>query len=498
MAGFKRAFLWASAGRYLVTVIGLATTVIMARLLSPGEYGLSVLGTTVILVAEGIRSLAGGSYLVQTEELSSDQIRTSCTISLIVTLVMMSTLALLARPIAAYYANPVLERYLQVIGISYLMGPFSYPIMSLMTREMAFERLALIGVVTAVVNGIMSIVLAKLNFSAMSYAWASVGSAVSGVLLSLFFYPNLSIFRPLLREWRSVLGFGVFDSATTVLHRLTENLFYLILGRLLSVEAVGLWQRAFLLAGFPERVILAGFGAVALPAFSERVRQGQALKESYLRAIEYITAVEWPPLMLLVFLARPIVEIVLGQQWLAVAPLLQIFAGAFLLNFPLALEYPTLVAAGAIRYLPAIGLAQATVFTGLWWLGTASCGLYGGAVSMLVIVPVNIFISLLVVRSQVPFSCGELAGAMQKSIVLLGLSAAGPIIILISSGWRADVSIQTAVVAVILCAIGWIYGLRLTRHPLAQDVFGALDALRSNSIATRVLAARVRLFGGWR
>jgi type IV secretory pathway VirB2 component (pilin) len=69
---------------------------------------------------------------------------------------------------------------------------------------------------------------------------------------------------------------------------------------------------------------------------------------------------------------------------------------------------------------------------------------------------------------------------------------------LISSGWRADVSIQTAVVAVILCAIGWIYGLRLTRHPLAQDVFGALDALLSNSIATRVLAARVRLFGGWR
>jgi O-antigen/teichoic acid export membrane protein len=229
MPGFKRAFLWASAGRYLVTIIGLATTVIMARLLSPGEYGLSVLGTAVILVADAIRSLAGGSYLVQTKELSSDKIRTSCTLSLIVTLVMTSALAVLAPLMAAYYANPVLERYLQVIGISYLMGPFSFPIMSLMTREMAFERLALIGVATAVVNGIMSIVLAKLGFSAMSYAWASVGSAAAGVLLCLFFYPNWSIFRPLLREWRSVLGFGVFDSATTVLHRLTENLFYLIL-----------------------------------------------------------------------------------------------------------------------------------------------------------------------------------------------------------------------------------------------------------------------------
>jgi O-antigen/teichoic acid export membrane protein len=63
MPGFKRAFLWASAGRYFVTIISLATTVIMARLLSPGEYGLAVLGTAVILVADAIRSLAGGSYL---------------------------------------------------------------------------------------------------------------------------------------------------------------------------------------------------------------------------------------------------------------------------------------------------------------------------------------------------------------------------------------------------------------------------------------------------
>jgi hypothetical protein len=73
----------------------------MARLPSPGEYGLSVLGTTVFLVADAIRALAGGAYLVQTKELSSDKIRTSCTVSLIVTLVMASTLAFLARPIAA-------------------------------------------------------------------------------------------------------------------------------------------------------------------------------------------------------------------------------------------------------------------------------------------------------------------------------------------------------------------------------------------------------------
>ena len=494
MPGLKRAFLLASAGRYIVTVISLATAVIMARLLTPAEYGLSVLGTAIVLIADAVRGLAGGTYLVQTKELNYDKIRTSCTISLVVTFVMASTLALLARPIATYYGISGLESYLQVTSIYYMLGPFSYPIMALMTREMAFERLTLIAVVTAVVNAAMSIVLAELGFSELSYAWANVGSAAASVLLCFFFYRDLSIFRPLLHEWRNVLGFGIFDSTTGVLYRLWENLLYLILGRVLGAEAAGLGQRAILLSQFPERVILAGVGAVALPALSEKARLGQDLKQSYLRAIEYITAVQWPALMLLMFLAHPIVEIVLGRQWLEVVPILQIFAGVALFNFAVGLDVPTLVAAGAVRYLPVIVLVQTIVSACLWWFGATWSGLYGAAASCFVSVPVNVAISVSVVRSQVPFSYGELAGALQKSIVLLGLSAAGPAITLIAVGWRANVSMQTALVAVLLCPAAWVCGLRLTGHPLGRDLFSAREALLKNPITARVLGAGVRLF----
>ncbi len=291
-----------------------------------------------------------------------------------------------------------------------------------------------------------------------------------------------------------MLGFGIFDSATIVIRSLSENLFYLVLGRVLNVEAVGLCQRAFSLAGFPERVILAGFGAVALPAFSDKVRRGHALKDSYLKAIEYLTAIQWPALMLLVVLAHPLVEILLGQKWLAVAPILQIIAASLFFNFPVGLEYPTLIAAGAVRFLPVIVLAQAIIFTSLWWLGTALYGLYGGPLSMLVIVPINVFISLLIVRSRLAFTIGELAGAMRKSIVILALSAIGPIITMLGAGSGADLSKQMALVAGMLCAVGWVYGLRLSRHPLGQDVLHARDALLKGLGAMRLIAASVRLF----
>ncbi len=185
MPGFKKAFLWASAGRYVVTIIGLVTSLIMSRLLTPAEYGLSVLGGAILLIADAIRGLAGGAYLVQTEGLNSDKIRTSWTISVLVTLVMAIAVIGMARPIALYYGDPMLERYLQVIVITYLMGPFSLPIMALLAREMAFERLAIIGIVSIAIYGAIGIALAALGFGFMSYAWATVGAAVSRVFMLL-------------------------------------------------------------------------------------------------------------------------------------------------------------------------------------------------------------------------------------------------------------------------------------------------------------------------
>ena len=152
------------------------------------------------------------------------------------------------------------------------------------------------------------------------------------------------------------------------------------------------------------------------------------------------------------------------------------------------------VAAAAVRYLPAIVLTQTLVSAGLWWVGATCYALYGAAASSFVSVPINAAISVTVVRSQVPFSYGELAGALQKSIVLLGLSAAGPVITLTAAGWRADLSVQNALVAVILCAMAWVCGLRLTGHPLGRDLFSAREALLKNPITARVLDAGVRLF----
>jgi O-antigen/teichoic acid export membrane protein len=281
-----------------------------------------------------------------------------------------------------------------------------------------------------------------------------------------------------LREWRSVLSFSIHDSAFGILSQIGEAGPYLIIGRALDIGSVGLCQRAVLLALFPERVILAGVSAVALPAFSQQVRDGQALKASYLKLLGLITAAQWPALITLVLLAEPIVRVLLGPQWHGVVPVLQILAGALFFSFPIALQYPTLVALGAIRIVPVTILTQSVVAIGVLAFA-APFGLKAVAFSTFATIPFCSLFSLAVVRHFLKFGWLELAATTARSAVATLACAVGPLAVVLAAGWLEALSIPLAIVAGALAGAGWVAGLWLTGHPLLQEMMWLGAKLRS-------------------
>jgi O-antigen/teichoic acid export membrane protein len=493
MTDIRRAFLWASVGRYLVLAVNLAAAAVMARLLAPAEYGISVLGGAVLAVAEGIRALGGGAYLIQKEELTSEDIRCSFTVNLVVTIVLATAMMLLSGPLTRYFLTPNLGRYIPAATLGYLTGPFVYPISAIMSRQLAFGAIALISVATAAVNALASICLAALGFSFMSFAWATAISAIAGMLLYLCAWKDTTIFRVRIRGCRSVIAFGAYDSATAVLSQVAETLPYFIFGRLLNAEAVGLCQRAVTLSLFPERVILAGVGAVALPALSRQVREGGSLRHGYFRAVELITAALWPALLALALLADPIVAVLLGRRWQEVVPLVEVLAVALLFSFPVGLHYPTMVAAGSIRYMPPVVVVQSAFSLGIL-IVAAHRSLQAAAFSMLLIVPLNSLLSLLLVRFVVGFHWIDLAYAVRKSAVCAAPSAAGPAALALATWRLPHMPLAAAMLATLLAVLGWIGGLRLTRHPLLDEVVHVADAARARlSVAElRRIAAGLR------
>lgn len=475
MARLRRAILFASCGRYLVMAVNLGSATILARLLTPAEFGIAVLGTAVLGIAEAIRELGSTAYLVQQQELTQDKVRTVFTVSLIVTLTVTGLLSLLAAELATFYELPQLTAYIKVGMFGYMIAPFAHPIYSLLSRELAFQKLALLDVLTTIVGAVASIWLVLLGAGYLGIAWAGVISAVTWTLLGFYLQRDFSIYRPSLREWRSVLRFGICGSATAVLYRTSESLFYLIIGKLLDPRSAGLCQRAVMLAQFPERVILAGVGAVALPALSEAARQGHCLKSAYLAALGNIAVVQWPALILLAVLADPIVSLLYGQQWHEVVPLVKIFAAAFMLNFPTTLNYPVQVAAGAIRHTVPLALTQCLISLSIFSIA-GHFGLKGVALASLLSVPTNVVLSILVVRQHIGFAWRDLIAAIKTSLCVAVFAAVGPLAVAMT-GWKTGHLSSSAVgLAVGLSGLGWFLGLRLTSHPMLLEFRHALEA----------------------
>ncbi len=483
----RRAILLASAERYISLPINIIATAVMARLFTPAEFGLTVLAGAIWAIAEPVRDFGVNTYLIQQRELTPQKTRTAFTLSFLATAIVIAIICLSSEWVAQFYNLPSLRTYLLITAISFAAGPFVTPIYALLRRDMAFGTLAFINLTTLAINLTTTMTLGVLGFSYMSFAYASIFSGAAGMALGLFFRPYFYIFKPSFAEWRDVAEYGVYDSAKNILNYLVETIPFLVFGRILGTEAVGYYQRALSVARMPAKVILAGLGPVVLPAFAQRIRDGQTLKQSYLGGVEYLTALMWPALLLLIVFAEPLVLLLLGRQWESIVPIVRIMAAAALTWFPVGLTNPTLMAVGAIRDAFVLALLT-TPITIIAQSLAAPYGLHAIAMTMLVTDPFFIIVATYFVRRHIVISIGELARAMRKSAIVAVMSILGPLMIVAASDTlHFNLSIGPTLVGFLLFACGWFAGIWLTKHPLLHEIETALSILRPDRPRQRAM-----------
>ena len=482
MARVGRAFIFASSERYISLLINLSTTAILSRLLTPAEFGIVIIGFAVAAIADGVRELSAATYVVQAPTINRSVLRTVFTVNAGLTLLIAATLFALATPLSHFYGLPRLEDFLRVFTLGFALGPVASPIGALMVRDMEFGRLTAAVLVVNLFTAAASIVFALRGLSFMSLAWAYVVSnAVSSIIYPAFLR-DWTGFGLSLAAWREVLKFGVFGGATRLLYVVNDNINYLVLGRFISPAGIGLLYRGGMIASFPERVLLGGAGAVALPAFSEQVRNGVPLGPIYVRSIENITAVYWPATIVIGALAYPIVAIFLGDQWRKSAVYAQIFAGALLFNAPTTLNYPVQVASGAIRHTSSLALFHVLVSI----TTIAIVAPYGPlmiAWSFWLIMPINVAASVWLVSRVAPFSVSDFVRALCRSWLVTLATAFGPLVVVAISG-TFDLPLRRAFMAVLLAASGWVIAMKLTGHPLLEQSLGYFSRIRARLSAS--------------
>jgi O-antigen/teichoic acid export membrane protein len=474
----RRSLVYSLLDRYSGVALNLGTMAIVSRLMTPAEIGLFLVVSSVVILTEAFRDFGIGTCIVQEPDLSPRFVQTAFTTMACLSAILSVSLFAVAEPVAAFYGEELMAPMIRLATLSFVLAPFSNPLLALMRRDMAFDRVARISIASAATNSAATVLLALAGAGPMSFIYGSVLAATVMTAGAVWARPDFWVFRLTFAEARRVVPFGAWSSLVTILIMGYDFMPRLLLGRLLGLEVTGLYGRAVSLCQLPEKSMMNALQPVLMSAMAARVRGNDGLREPYLVGLANLSALQWPALVCLAILAEPIVLLLLGQQWLEAVPLVRLIALASLLLLPVHLAPPVLVAVGRVRemaLLSALTLPAASLIL----LAAAQISLAAVAWSMFLIAPLHGGAALLFARRHIAFGVRDLAGIAASGLLVVAGAGLAPMAFLVLVLHADPINIPALALAVTGSAAGWLAGLRLSRHPFGAEVRRILPDVRT-------------------
>lgn len=313
-------------------VVMTASTMVMARLLTPQDYGLVAMITAVTGFVTLFKDLGLSMATVQKAEVTHEQVSTLFWINVALSTMVMLVVMGLAPVLAWFYGEPGLLPLTLVLAIGFILGGLSVQHSALLRRQMRFCTLALIDVLRLMTCVSVGIVTAL----AGAGVWALVYMPLSASLFSAVAVWIVCRWRPGLPVRGAgvggMLSFGANLTGFNVVNYFARNLDNVLIGRVWGPVSLGLYAKAYGLLMLPISQITAPISAVAVPALSRLQSEPERYKRYYYHAINMISFVTMPPVCLLAALSGQVIRLILGEQWMGAAGIFKVLAFAAFLQ----------------------------------------------------------------------------------------------------------------------------------------------------------------------
>lgn len=320
----KRGVVWSAVQRFSTQGIQFVTTIIMARMLTPADYG--VVGMLDIFIA--ILSVFVDSGFINALTRKNDRTHEDiCTVfffNIGVSFIAYCILFLIAPLVASFYSIPVLCNILRLLGLIVIIDSFAAVQMTLMTIELNFKIQTKVAIISLLVSGTIGIILAYYDFT----YWALVIQALIYGIISTSLYWYYSTWRPSLifskKSFNEMFSFGSKILITSLINTTYGNLYSLVIGKMFSASTLGNYSRATSYANFPSSNITSILQRVTYPVLCKIQNDEILLSEAYRKLIRTSAFIIFPLMTGLSALAHPFIIIILGVKWSFCATMLQI------------------------------------------------------------------------------------------------------------------------------------------------------------------------------
>ncbi len=410
---------WVLAWRLGMRVLGLASTLILVRLLVPADFGLIALASGFMQTIDEMMSLGTEEAVIRQHDPDPDVYNTAFTLTAIRGLAVTLLVLVAAYPAADFFGEPRLGPVLLVVAALPLLDGIGNIGAVDFRRDLAFEKEFAIMVLPKLCGIIAAIVL-------HSYVAMLCGMLVNRTLRCVMTYV-MHPFRPRLslRAWRALVGYSVWTWVLSLAILLRNRADSLILGRLTNPATLGFYSLGSEIAALPTTELIEPLCRASFSGFAAARNSGDDVRETFLRLIGFAAMVTLPAGLGLSLIAAPLVRLALGPGWEAAVPVLAVLAIAGTMMVFGHLSLNLMSAHGLMGRLVGLTALGAAMRVGLLLALVPPYGALGAAVAASIAIGIEQALTVLIALRRFQVGLAALFGHIWRPILGTAVMTAG-------------------------------------------------------------------------
>lgn len=321
---------WSSVERFSNQGVSFIFSIILARLLSPSDFGIIAMITIFFAVAQSFVDSGFSNALVRKPDRKEEDLSTCFYFNIVVGFVAYIVLFCIAPFVASFYNQPILSPIIRITGLEVILNSLCVVQQALFTIKIDFKSQAKVTLSATVLSGIVGIILAYRGYGVWALVWQGVVSAVArmGLLwLMSTWYPRTGFSKD---SFHYLFGYGSKLLASGLLDTIYNNIYPIVIGKFYTPVQLGNYSRALSFAQLPSSNITSILQRVTFPVLSTIQDDIPRLQVNYRRLLKLSAFIVFPLMIGLASVASPLIQIVLTSRWEGCVLYLQIICFALM------------------------------------------------------------------------------------------------------------------------------------------------------------------------
>ena len=321
-----RGLSWIGGFRFLTRLLVFGKTAVLARVLLPAQFGVFGIAGLVLEFLEILTETGVNVFLIQEKDQIDEYIDTSWVVS-IIRGILISLLILFATPfVVNFFHSPASKDTLFLISLVPFIRGFINPSVVKFRKELAFNKEFWYRSAIFIIETIFTIVLAIFTHSAVSLVWGLIGGAFLEAVSSYFIVKPIPTFKFNLDLSKEIVSRGKWVTGAGFFNYLFGNVDDILVGRILGVSSLGLYQVAYRISTYPVTEVASVFGNVTFPVYAKISNDIKKLKEAFFKMSLWVALLVIPFGLLIFFFAKEIVVFILGPKWIEAVDVLKVLS----------------------------------------------------------------------------------------------------------------------------------------------------------------------------